>query len=143
MLGSGSLFPSLPAQEGKRLKLQLKEYLRDYPTTSIESLAEIWHDEQESLAADTWLAPYVAGAAWRREVPRALTTLQREAGSKLRAKELRVVAKERRQDREPATEAQKRYLTKLTKKRPELLPGAVDTLSKLAASRLIKLALES
>lgn len=143
MLGSGSLFPSLPSNEAKRLKLQLKEYRRDYPEHSVESLTEIWHDEQEVLAADTWLEPYLQGDAWRREVPRALSMLQREATQKTKAKELRVVAKERRQDREPATDAQKRYLAKLTKKRPELLPGALDTLSKLAASRLIKQALES
>lgn len=143
MLGSGSLFPSLSSQEGKRLKLQLKEYLRDYPDHSLESLTEIWHDEQEALAADTWLEPYVQGEAWRREVPRALSALGREAGQKIRAKALRVVAKERRQDREPATDAQKRYLAKLTKKRPEMLPGALDTLSKLAASRLIQQALKS
>lgn len=142
MLGSGSLFPALGSNEGKRLKSQLKEYLRDYPTHSVEHLTEIWHDEQESLAADTWLEPYVQGAAWRREVPRALATLRREAAQKVKAKELRGAARERRQDREPATAAQKRYLEKLTKKRPELLPGPVDSLSKLAASRLIKLALE-
>lgn len=143
MLGSGSLFPSLGANEGKRLKLQLKEYLRDYPDGSVESLAEIWHDEQEVLAEGTWLEAYVQGQAWRREVPRALTMLRREAQQKVKAKELRGVAKERRQDREPATDAQKRYLGKLTKKRPEMLPGPLDGLSKLAASRLIKQALES
>ncbi|MNX87127.1 hypothetical protein D3C86_1190410 [compost metagenome] len=83
----------------------------------------------------------VASDAWRREVPRALVQLKREAGQKAKAKEIRKEAKERHLDRQPATEKQQTYLKKLTKKRPELLPAPVESLSKLQASRLIKLAL--
>lgn len=142
MLGSAPRFDALSPQEGKRLKAQLKVYLRDYAALSAEEIAEIWHDEQTVLAEGTWLSPYLASDGWRREVPRAIAQLAREAGQKARAKELRQEAKERHLDRQPATEKQQHYLKKLTKKRPELLSAPVESLSKLQASRLIKLALQ-
>lgn len=143
MLGSAPRFDALSSQEGKRLKAQLKVYLRDYAALSAEEIAEVWHEEQTVLAEGTWLEPYLAADAWQREVPRALSQLKREAGQKAKAKEIRQEAKERHLDRQPATDKQQKYLKKLTKKRPELLPAPVESLSKLQASRLIKLALQS
>ncbi|HEY9897707.1 MAG TPA: hypothetical protein V6D00_00875 [Pantanalinema sp.] len=143
MLGTTPRFDSLSAQEGKRLKSQLKVYLRDYASLSADEIAAIWHDEQTVLAEGTWLVPYLEADAWRREVPRAIAQLSREAAQKTRAKGIRQEAKERHLDRQPATDKQQNYLRKLTKKRPELLPAPVESLSKLQASRLIKLALQS
>lgn len=128
-------FTGLSPQEAKRLHGQLKEYLRDYPDLSGEDLAEIWHDEQESLAAGTWLEPYLAGSTWEREVPRALAALKREAAFKAQAKAYRQQAKERHQDRQPATPRQKKLLARLTKRQAD--PPDLETLSKLKASQLI------
>lgn len=143
MLGSQSLFRSLSAQEGKRLKAQLKDYLRDYAISTAEDLAEIWHEEQSSLAEGTWLESYLRNNSWSREVPRAIVALRREADHKASAKTLRAQAKERHLDRQPATDKQKKYLTKLTKKRPDFLPAPIEGLSKLQASRLIQQALDA
>ena len=95
-----SPFSGLSSQEAKRLSAQLKEYARDYPDHDDADLAEIWQAEQEALAEGTWLEPYVTGEAWRREVPRAISQLRREAAFKVQAKAYRQLAKERHQIRE-------------------------------------------
>lgn len=143
MFGSRRPQSLLAPYESKRLKSMLKVYVRDYPEVSVETLAEIWHDEQITLAEGTWLEPYLQSAHWEREVPQEITQLRREAVQKLKAKEMRAQAKEGYLDRQPATDNQKKYLAKLTKKRPEMLPSPIDALSKLQASRLIKLALQA
>ncbi|GEM_PF-1870895 len=136
MRRSDSPFTGLTSQEAKRLHTQLKEYLRDYPEHAGEDLAEIWHDEQEALAADTWLAPYVEGETWVREVPRAIASLRRDSSYKTQAKVYRQQAKERHQDRQPATAPQKKLLTRLTKRHES--PPEIESLSKLKASQLIQ-----
>lgn len=143
MFGSRRPASFLSPQEAKRLKSQLKVYVRDYPDASAETLAELWHDEQITLAEGTWLEPYLHTSHWIREVIQTISLLRREAAQKVKTKDIRARAKESYLDRQPATENQKKYLTKLTKKRPELVPAPIETLSKLQASRLIKLALQS
>jgi hypothetical protein len=136
MRRSDSPFTGLSTQEAKRLNTQLKDYLRDYPELAGEDLAEIWHDEQESLAEGTWLAPYVEGESWMREVPRAIASLRRDTAYKAQAKVYRQQAKERHQDRQPATPRQKKLLTRLTKRQEA--PPPIETISKLKASQLIQ-----
>jgi len=136
MRRSDSPFTGLTTLEAKRLHGLLKEYLRDYPDLSGEEVAEIWHDEQESLMEGTWLEPYLEGSAWEREVPRAIASLRRETAYKAQAKVYRQQAKERHLDRQPATPRQKKLLTRLTKRQDT--PPAIETLSKLKASQLIQ-----
>lgn len=136
MRRSDSPFTGLSPVEAKRLHAQLKVYVRDYPEHSGEDLAEIWHEEQEALAAGTWLSPYLEGESWLREVPRAIASLRRDASYKAQAKVYRQQAKERHLDRQPATPRQKKLLTRLTKRQAE--PPPIETLSKLKASQLIR-----
>lgn len=136
-----SPFTGLSSLEAKRLQAQLKEYLRDYPDLDGEELAELWQSEQTALAEGTWLAPYLEGETWPREVARAIASLRRESAYKAQAKVYRQQAKERHQDRQPATEAQKKLLKRLTKRLPE--PMELDGLSKLKASQLIQQLLEA
>ena len=136
MRKADSPFTGLTAIEAKRLHAQLKEYLRDYPDLSGDDLAMVWRDEQESLAADTWLAPYLEGDAWEREVTRAIASLRRDSAYKAQAKVYRQQAKERQKDRQPATPRQKKLLTRLTKRQEA--PPPIETLSKLKASQLIQ-----
>lgn len=136
MRRSDSPFTGLSPVEAKRLHGQLKDYLRDYPELSGEELASVWRDEQETLAAGTWLEPYLEGSSWEREVPRALAQLRRDVAYKAQAKVYRQQAKERHLDRQPATPRQKKLITRLTKRQPD--PPEVDTLSKLKASQLIQ-----
>lgn len=135
MRRTDSPFTGLSPVETKRLQGQLKEYCRDYPDLSGEELADVWHEEQEALADGTWLAPYVEGSSWEREVPRAIALLRRDAAFKAQAKVYRQQAKERQKDRQPATPRQKKLLTRLTKRQAE--PPDVESLSKLKASQLI------
>lgn len=136
MRRSDSPFSGLTSQEAKRLNAQLKDYVRDYPEQDGSEVAEIWQAEQEVLSEGTWLEPYLAGEAWRREVPRAIANLRRESAYKLQAKAYRQVAKERHQDRQPATEAQLKLLKRLTKRQEHPVP--LEGLSKLKASQLIQ-----
>jgi hypothetical protein len=136
MRKADSPFAGLSSIEAKRLHAQLKDYLRDYPDLSGEELAEIWHDEQESLMAGTWLEPYLEGSTWDREVPRAIASLRRDSAYKAQAKVYRQQAKERHKDRQPATPRQKKLLTRLTKRQED--PPPIETLSKLKASQLIQ-----
>ena len=136
MRRSDSPFTGLSPVEAKRLHGQLKDYLRDYPDLSGEELVVVWHDEQESLAAGTWLEPYLEGATWEREVARAIASLRRDVAYKAQAKVYRQQAKERHRDRQPATPRQKKLLTRLTKRQPD--PPEVESLSKLKASQLIQ-----
>ena len=131
-------FPTLTKAEGKRLTHQHGVYQRDYPASSDEDLAAIWHDEQSVLAADTWLAPYLSGDAWRREVPRAIAHLRRAEAGRIKAKAFRAAAKERHLDRQPATERQLALIDKLAKAHPDKLSRPDGPLSKLAASRVIE-----
>ena len=136
MRRSDSPFTGLSPIEAKRLHGQLKEYLRDYPELSGDELAALWRDEQDPLAAGTWLEPYLEGSTWEREVPRALAQLRRDVAYKAQAKVYRQQAKERHLDRQPATPRQKKLLTRLTKRQPN--PPEIETLSKLKASHLIQ-----
>ncbi|MNR81983.1 hypothetical protein D3C86_598600 [compost metagenome] len=136
MRRSDSPFTGLSPVEAKRLHGQLKDYLRDYPELSGEELADVWHDEQESLAEGTWLEPYLEGGTWEREVPRAIASLRRDVAYKAQAKVYRQQAKERNLDRQPATPRQKKLLTRLTKRMPN--PPEIESLSKLKASQLIQ-----
>lgn len=140
MRRADSPFSGLTAQEAKRLNVQLKEYVHDYPDHDEADLSEIWQAEQEALSEGTWLEPYLAGEAWRREVPRAIAQLRREAAYKVQAKAYRQQAKERHQDRQPATEPQKKLLKRLTKRQEQPVP--LEGLSKLKASQLIQQLLE-
>lgn len=135
MRRSDSPFTGLCAVESKRLIGLLKTYLRDYPDLPAEDLAAIWHDEQESLMAGTWLESYLQDSSWEREVPRAITALRREAAYKAKAKSTRQLAKERHLDRQPATPRQKKLLSRLTKGQAD--PPPIETLSKLKANQII------
>lgn len=130
-------FRTLSAQEASRLKRQLKVYLIDYPGMSAEDLAELWHDDQVVLAADTWLAPYLAGSDWSREVPRVLLHLKRERDYKLANKAYRAQARERHLDRTPPTERQLAAIRRALERFPDLHAGPLEGLSRLAAARLL------
>lgn len=133
--------PPLDTRQVKELLRQIRVLRGDYPHLSAEELAEEWAERQRWLAEADQACPYaqwIASDRWRNGFMSALRFADRQREQKQRAKASRTRHKEFRQDREPATPRQQRFVKRLAEKRGEALPAAPEALSKLAASRLIK-----
>lgn len=136
--------PPIPPLDAKAVKVLVRaiRVLRyDHPSLSEDELAEEFAEQQRWLAKDGRDNPFIEwldSGTWRSGFQRAMALADRADEQKARARAGRQRAKEWRQDRQPATSAQLRYVTRLAKRNGEEEAKAPEGLSKLGASRLIQ-----
>jgi hypothetical protein len=132
--------PPLDPKAVKELCRQIRVIKSDYPHLSDDELAQEWAERQEYQVESGRPSPFtqwIAESRWEIGFQKALAFAVRQRAQKQRAKDARQRYKEYRQDKEPATARQQRYVARLAKERELKLDVAPDQMSKLAASRMI------
>ena len=132
--------PPLSPKDVKELCRQIRVIKSDYPHLSDDELAAEWEERLRwhlESGRPSPFADWVKGDRWQSGFQKALAFAGRQREQKQRAKAARQRYKEYRQDREPATVRQQRYVKRLAKERELKLEIPPEQLSKLAASRLI------
>ncbi len=133
--------PPLDARQVKELVCQVRVLRHDYPGLSDDELAAEWAEGQQWKLREGRPTPFAAWLAmdgWERGFKRALEFAARLDDRSAKQKALRQKAKDWKLDREPATPRQRRLIDKLVKERAITPPAEPDSLSKLAARRLIQ-----
>lgn len=139
-MNSYPFIPPLDPKAVKELCRQIRVIKSDYPHLADDELASEWEERlswQLESGKPSPFADWVREERWRSGFQKALEFAGRQRAQKQRAKAARERYKEYRQDREPATARQQRYVKRLAKERELKLEVAPEQLSKLAASRLI------
>lgn len=132
--------PPLTPKEVKELCRQIRVIKSDYPHLSDDEVAAEWEERVKWQLEGGKPSPFeawIAQGRWQSGFQKAIAFAGRQREQKLRAKAARQRYKEYRQDREPATARQQRYVKRLAKERELKLDISPEQLSKLAASRLI------
>lgn len=132
--------PPLSTREVKELLRQIRVLRGDYPSLSEDELAAEWAEQQQWLLSAGKASPFAEwlGTDWRAGFSRALAFAERQRAQKRQVKAMRQKAKEYRLDRQPATPRQQRYVKRLAKDRDFNFTVPPESMSKLAASRLIQ-----
>lgn len=133
--------PPLDSRQVKELVRQIRVLRHDYPGLNDDELAQEWFEVQRWKMGEgraTPFADWIEAAGWERGWKQALAFAIRADEQSARMKAMRTKAKEWKQDREPATPRQQRLVDKLVKEQAIEAPPEDGSLSKLAASRLIR-----
>lgn len=135
--------PPLDARQVKELVRQIRVLRHDYPMLDRDEVAAEFAETQQWKLREgrpTPFAAWVAMDGWERGFARAYDLAGRLSEQSARQKALRQKAKDWKMDREPATPRQRRLIDKLVKEQalPPVPVAEADTLSKLAARRLIR-----
>ena len=135
-------FPPIPPLDSKAVKALVRaiRVLRyDHPAFGLDELAEAFEDQERWHAKDgreTLFTAWLTGPRWRAAFDRAAELAGRVDARRQQEKLQRQRWKDVIRDKQPATEAQLRYVSRLARAHGET--GTPVGLSKLAASRLIQ-----
>src|SRR3989338_7496901 len=133
--------PPLDPRQVKELVRQVRVLRHDYPGLGDDELAAEWAEVQRWKLREGRPTPFAAWLetdGWEQGFRRAGAFAGRLDDRSAKQKALREKAKDWKQDREPATPRQRRLIDKLVKERSITPPTEPDSLSKLAARRLIQ-----